>query len=165
MPFDLETFTQTHTVTSLIALATGLIVVFGMLAGSRLNGLTAIYLLTSVATSAGGFGFPFDHFLPSHAISALSLVLLLVAILARYVFHFAGAWRWIYVVSTTLTVYFLVFVAVVQAFMKVPALRALAPTQSEPPFTYVQGGVLIVFIILIIVALRAFHPVGTAQRR
>ena len=164
MPFDLSTFTQIHTVVSLLALATGLIVVFGMLAGSRLNGVTAIYLLSSVATSAGGFGFPFDHFLPSHWISVLSLVLLLVAILARYVFHFAGGWRWIYVVATTLTVYFLVFVAAVQAFMKVPALRALAPTQTEPPFVYVQGGVLIVFIMLTVAALRAFHPAGAAER-
>jgi hypothetical protein len=163
MTFDLSTFTLIHTVLSLLALATGVIVVFGMIAGSRLGGLTAIYLLSSVATSAGGFGFPFDHFLPSHFVGLLSLALLLLAILARYVFHFAGSWRWIYVVSTVLSVYFLVFVAVVQAFLKVPALRALAPTQSEPPFAYVQGGVLIVFIVLTIAALRAFHPAEATQ--
>jgi hypothetical protein len=163
MAFDLSTFTAVHTAVSLLALATGVIVVFGMLAGSRMNGLTAIYLLTSVATSAGGFGFPFDHFLPSHFVAMLSLVLLLVAILARYAFHLAGGWRAIYVVATALSVYFLVFVAVVQAFMKVPSLRALAPTQSEPPFTYTQGGVLIVFIMLTVAALRAFHPASAAQ--
>jgi hypothetical protein len=163
MPFDLSTFTLIHTVLTLVALVSGLIVVFGMLGGKELSGWTAIYLLTSVASSATGFGFPFDHFLPSHYVGVLSLALLLMAILARYVFHLAGGWRSIYVICAVVSVYFLVFVSVVQAFLKVPALHAMAPTQSEPPFAIAQGAVLIVFIILTVAALRAFHPAGATQ--
>jgi uncharacterized membrane protein SirB2 len=113
-----------------------------------------------------GFGFPFEHLLPSHKVGIISLVVLAVAVLARYAFHLAGAWRWIYVISAVVALYLNVFVAVVQAFEKVPALKALAPTQKEPPFLVAQLLVLAIFIMLGIFAVKRFRngPVHAAAR-
>ena len=114
--------------------------------------------LGAVLTSVTGFGFPFEHLLPSHKVGIISLAVLALAIPARYVFHLAGAWRWIYVAGAALALYFNVFVAVVQAFEKVGSLKALAPTQSEPPFLIAQILVLAVFVVLTVFGARRFHP-------
>ena len=116
-----STFTFVHVLLSLAGIGAGLVVVFGLLAGKRLDGWTAIFLVTTVATSGTGFLFPFHKLLPSHKVGMLSLVVLAVVILARYAFHLAGAWRRIYVVGAVIALYLNVFVAVVQAFLKVPA--------------------------------------------
>jgi hypothetical protein len=155
---SLSTYTTIHVIISLIAIATGFITVFGMLTGNRMASWTAIFLVTTVLTSVTGFGFPFDHFLPSHGVGAVSLVFLAVALFAVYVKYLAGAWRWIYVVSAIVALWFNVFVLIVQSFMKISALKALAPTQSEPPFQIAQGVVLVLFVILTILAVRKFRP-------
>ncbi len=155
---SLSTFTAVHVIISLIGIVSGLIVLLGMLSAKRLNGMTALFLLTTVLTSVTGFGFPFTHLLPSHKVAIISLVVLAIAILARYSFHMAGQWRWIYVVTALIALYLNVFVLVVQSFEKAPALRALAPTQSEPPFLVAQLVVLALFIVLTIFAVRKFHP-------
>ncbi len=152
-----STYTLIHVVISLAGIGSGLVVMFGLLTGKRLDRLTALFLASTVATSVTGFGFPFHQLLPSHKVGILSLVVLLVAMLARYAFHLAGAWRWIFVVSAAMAFYLNVFVLVVQAFEKVPALRALAPTQSEPPFLAAQLVVLLLFIVLTIAAVRKFR--------
>ena len=121
------TFTAVHVAISLIGIVTGLIVLYGLLTAKRLDGWTAIFLVTTVLTSVTGFGFPFDHLLPSHKVGIISLVLLAIAILARYALHMAGAWRWIYVVSATMALYLNCFVLVVQSFEKVPALKSDGP--------------------------------------
>ena len=113
---------------------------------------TATFLLTTILTSLTGFLFPFGPILPSHIVGAISLAVLAVAVVALYYYRLAGAWRWIYVTAAVLALYLNVFVGVVQAFLKVPALNALAPTQAEPPFAIAQGLVLILFIVLGIVA-------------
>jgi hypothetical protein len=155
---SLSTFTAVHVLISLVGIASGLVVLFGMFSSKRLNGLTAIFLLTTVLTDVTGFGFPFEHLLPSHKIGILSLVVLAVAILARYSFHMVGKWRPIYVATAMIGLYLNVFVLVFQAFLKVPALHAMAPTQSEPPFAVAQGIVLVLFIVLTIFAAKKFHP-------
>jgi hypothetical protein len=157
------TYTLLHVVVSLIGIGSGLVVVFGLLKAKPLDGWTALFLVSTVLTSVTGFGFPFDHFLPSHKVGILSLVVLAVAILARYAFHLAGAWRWLYVVGAVVALYFNVFVLVVQAFEKAPALRALAPTQSEPPFLITQLIVLVLFVVLGIFAVNRFRlePIRT----
>src|SRR2546422_7290377 len=124
-----STFTLVHVMISLVGIVSGFVVVFGLLAGKRLDRWTALFLTSTVATSVTGFGFPFDHLLPSHKVGILSLLVLAVAIIARFVFHLAAAWRGIYVVSAVVALYLNVFVLVVQLFEKVPALRAMAPTQ------------------------------------
>ena len=155
---SLSTFTTIHVIISLIAIATGFVTVFGMLTGNRMARWTAIFLVMTVLTSVTGFGFPFDHFLPSHWVGVVSLVFLAVALFAVYVKHLAGAWRWIYVVSAIVALWFNVFVLIVQSFMKISVLKLLAPTQSEPPFQIAQGAALVLFVVLAILAVRQFRP-------
>src|ERR1700738_1734660 len=145
-------FTFVHVLLSLVGIGSGAAVCFGLLAGKPLDGWTALFLATTVATSVTGFGFPIDHLLPSHKVGVISLVVLADAIIARYVLHLRGAWRRIYVVCVAVALYLNVFVGVVQAFEKVPALSALAPKQTEPPFVITQLVVLVLFIGLTIVA-------------
>ena len=151
------TYTFLHVLISLIGIGSGLVVMFGFIAGKRLDTLTAVFLTTTALTSVSGFGFPFDHLLPSHKLGMISLVVLAIAIPARYVFHLAGSWRWIYVVGASMALYLNVFVLIAQLFMKVPALEALAPTQSEPPFLAAQILVLLIFVGLTILAAKRFH--------
>ncbi len=153
----LGTYTFLHVLISLVGIGSGLIVMFGLLSGKRLDGWTGLFLATTVLTSVTGFGFPFEHLLPSHIVGVISLLILAVAIAARYVFHLTGAWRWIYVVGAGMALYLNVFVLVVQGFEKVPALKALAPTQKEPPFLVAQLVVLLIFAALIILAAKRFH--------
>ena len=151
------THTFLHVLISLIGIGSGLVVMVGFITGKRLDTLTAVFLTTTVLTSVTGFGFPFDHLLPSHKLGIISLVVLAIAIPARYVFHLAGSWRWIYVVGASMALYLNVFVLIAQLFMKVPALKALAPTQSEPPFLVAQILVLLIFVGLTILAAKRFH--------
>ena len=153
----LQSFTVLHTAISLIGIVSGLIVMFGLLGGKQLDKWTALFLLTTVLTSVTGFLFPVDHILPSHKVGILSLLVLAVAIPARYFFHLAGGWRRTYVLSAVLALYLNVFVLVVQLFLKVPALKALAPTQQEPPFLVAQLIVLALFIWLAIAAVKKFR--------
>jgi len=155
---SLSTYTLAHVLISLAGIASGLIVMFGLLTGKRLDGTTAVFLATTALTSITGFGFPFTHLLPSHIVGLLSLTILVFTILARYVFHLGGAWRWIYVVGSALALYFNVFVLVVQSFEKVSALKELAPTQKEPPFVVAQLLVLVIFAAVGVLATVRFHP-------
>jgi hypothetical protein len=123
-------------------------VIFGIISGRSVSALTAIFLATTVATSVTGFGFPFEHVTPAHIVGVISLLILAVAIPALYVFKLAGAWRWIYVIGATLALYLNFFVLIVQSFLKVPALKALAPKQNEPPFLVAQSAALLLFIVL-----------------
>jgi len=159
-----STFTLTHVLLSVLGIGSGIVVMFGLLTGKQLDGWTGLFLATTVATSVTGFGFPIDHLLPSHIVGVISLVVLAVAIIARYVLHLRGAWRRIYVVCAAVALYLNVFVGVVQAFEKVPALSALAPRQTEPPFVITQLVVLVLFIGLTIVAAKRFRgePIHTA---
>jgi hypothetical protein len=162
MILGFSTLTWVHTLISIVALVAGYYVTAGLFRSQKLPTWTAIFLLTSVATGVTGFMFPFDKFGPSHWTGVILLVLLAGAVLALYVFRLAGAWRWIYAVCAVLAFYLNVFVLVVQFFTKVPALRALAPTQSEPPFAIAQGVVLLAFIAITIATAIKFRPVAAA---
>ena len=151
-----STFTFVHVLSSLVGIGAGFIVMSGLLARKQFNGWTTLFLVTTVATSVTGFGFPVDHLLPSHIVGIISLLVLAAAIVALYGLHLRGAWRWIYVVCAAVALYLNVFVGVVQAFLKVSALRAMAPHQTEPPFLVTQLVVLALFIPLTIVAARRF---------
>lgn len=154
----LQIYTVTHVVISLAGIFSGFVVLLGMLGGKRLDGWTKWFLITTVLTSVTGFGFPVHQFMPSHAVGIISLLVLAVAIYARCRRQLAGAWRWIYVVTAMIALYLNVFVGVVQAFEKVPALKALAPTQTEPPFKLTQLVVLALFIVLTVAAAIRFRP-------
>ncbi|MDB5565818.1 MAG: hypothetical protein JWP84_2384 [Tardiphaga sp.] len=157
---SLATFTLVHVIISLVAIVSGLVVMFGLLGSNRMSGLTALFLVTTILTSVTGFFFPFTQLLPSHMIGILSLVLLAIACLALYGQRLSGAWRWIYVLTAMISLYLNVFVLVIQSFLKIGPLHALAPSvpPSEPPFAVVQGIVLVFFIVVIIGAVRRFRP-------
>jgi hypothetical protein len=150
-------FTLVHVLLSLAGIGSGFIVVYGMLSGKRLDRWTAIFLATTALTSLTGFLFPVEHLLPSHVVGVISLVVLVIAILARYALHLAGTWRAIYVVCAMLALYLNSFVAVVQSFLKIPALHALAPTQKEPPFLIAQLAVMAIFIVVGVLAVKKFR--------
>jgi hypothetical protein len=153
---SVATFTFFHVLISLVGIGSGLIVTLGFLTGKRLKGWTAVFRATTVLTSVTGFLFPFHKFLPSHGVGIVSLIVLAVAIFALYGRGLAGAWLRTYVVSAVIALYLNVFVLIVQLFEKVPALRAVAPTQSEPPFKFAQLFVLVIFVLLGIFAAKKF---------
>lgn len=160
---NLSAFTKLHVVISLVGILSGLVVMFGLLVGQKLNRWTAVFLISTVATSVTGFFFPFHGVTPAIVVGIISLVVLAVAVVARYARHLAGHWRWIYVVCAMTALYLNIFVLGVQLFQKVPGLKALAPTQSEPPFAVTQLVVLALFVLLTIVAVIKFH--GEQLRR
>lgn len=152
-------FTLVHVAISLIGIAVGLVCLGDML-GSRLrSGPTAVFLIATVATSVTGFFFPFVKLLPSHITGVISLVVLAPTLYALYRGHLAGWWRPVYVAGAIFALYLNCFVLVVQLFLKVPALNALAPTQSEPPFLAAQGALLAIMVICGLLSLRRFRPV------
>ena len=154
----LQIYTIIHTLISLVAIFTGIVVAFGMLADSRLDGWTKWFLITAVATTVTGFFFPLHGFTPAIGLGIISLPFLALTIFARYPKQLVGAWRWIYVIGAVICLYFNLFVAVVQSFEKIPAMRAIAPTQIEPPFKLTQLIVLVVSFLLAMVAVIRFRP-------
>jgi hypothetical protein len=159
---SIQTFTILHVIISLIAIASGLVALLGMLGSHRLPAWTAFFLLTTILTSVTGFMFPIHGFTPALAVGAVSLLVLAVALIAIYARHLTGAWRWIYVVTATVALWFNVFVLIVQSFLKVPFLHALAPNGNEPPFLIAQAATLVIFLVLGIVAAIKFRPAPVA---
>jgi hypothetical protein len=152
------TLLEFHVVISLIEMAAGLIMLYGLINGRAFGAWTVLFLATAILTSLTGFPLAPFGFDPPRAIGILTLVLLAVAVSAYYGFRLAGAWRWIYVVTAIAALYLDVFVGVFQSFLKIPAVHALAPTQSEPPFFVAQAVVLVLFVLLGFFAVRRFHP-------
>ena len=144
-----------HVLISLVAIGAGLIVLFGMLRNDRRNGVTLVFLSFTAATSLTGFGFPFHGITPAITLGIISVIVLIPTFAARYAFRMRGAWRWIYIVGAILAQWFNTFVLVVQSFLKVPALHALAPNGSEP---VAQGAVLLFYVVTGYLAVRRFRP-------
>ncbi len=147
MGFAATPLTLIHTLISLVGIASGLVVLYGLLTSQRMPAWTAVFLAFTVATSVTGYFFPIHGFTPAIGVGIISLVILAVALAGRYAFHLAGPWRWIYAATATAALYLNTFVLVVQLFLKVPALHALAPKGSEPPFAITQGLVLLFFVV------------------
>jgi hypothetical protein len=155
---SLPAFTAVHVLLSLIGIVAGLIAMVGLIRSVISRGWTALFLGATILTSVTGFLFPFVKLLPSHIVGIISLVLLAVAVIAFYVRHLRGLWRPVYVVTAMLSLYLNVFVLIVQLFLKVTPLKALAPTQSEPPFLVAQGVTLVFFVGVIIFGALRFRP-------
>jgi hypothetical protein len=158
----MKTFTQIHVAISLIAIVAGLVVMVGLLTRNRLDRWTASFLLMTVLTSVTGFFFPFHGLTPAITVGIISMLVLAVAIFARYARKLTRPWRGIYVITAMLALYLNVFVLIVQSFQKLPFLKVLAPTQSEPPFLVTQGVVLVLFAVLSIVAAIRFRVAPAA---
>ena len=154
---SLAAFTTLHVLISLAAIASGIVVVAGMLRADRLGGWTALFLALTMLTSLTGFLFPIKGFTPALGTGLISVAILLVALWALYG-HLNGAWRPVYVVCAVAALYLNVPVLVVQAFLKAAPLHALAPYGSEPPFLVTETLALIVFVTLGFLALRRFYP-------
>jgi hypothetical protein len=153
---SLGTFTLIHVLISLAAIASGIVVIYGFLTNQGFNRLTAFFLVTTGLTSLTGFLFPFTSATPAIKLGIISLGVLAIAVVTRYLLHLA--WRKTFVIAACMALYFNVFVLVVQSFEKVPSLRALAPTQKEPPFAVAQIVVLLFFVVLTIFAAKRFRP-------
>jgi hypothetical protein len=156
---SIPAFTLLHVIITLIAIGSGLIAVGGMFASHRLPSTTALFLFTTLLTSVTGFLFPIRGFTPALGVGIVSCMILAIALFAYYREHLTGAWRWIYVVTAIASLYLNVFVLGVQSFIKVAALNALAPTQSEPPFVITQVAVMAIFILIGIFAAVKFRPI------
>ena len=155
-------FTLLHVIITLVAIGSGLIVVGGMFASNRLPVTTAFFLFTTALTSLTGFLFPIHGFTPALGVGIVACVILAVVLFALYREHLVGAWRWIYVITAVVSLYLNVFVLVVQSFVKVSALTALAPTQTEPPFAITQAAVLAIFVLITLISVIKFRPPKTA---
>lgn len=153
----LPLFVEVHVYLSLIGILSGFVVAFGLLASKRLDGWTALFLVSTAGSVVSGFLLPAHRLLPSHIFGILTTIALAFAVYARYGRKFAGGWRVAYVISAMLALYLNTFILVAQLFEKVPALNALAPTQSEPPFKVSELVVLVIFIVLTIAAAKRFH--------
>jgi hypothetical protein len=157
MILGMTTLTFVHVVLSLMGIFAGFFVVLGLLTAKRLDGWTALFLASTVATSVTGFFFPFHGITPADVFGVLSLIVLPMAMFARYGRHLAGGWRRTYVITAMIALYLNVFVLIAQLFDKVPALKAMAPTKSEPPFLVTQLVVLVLFVSLTIAAAKKFR--------
>ena len=156
---SLQQFTVLHVLISLVAIATGFVVIAGFVNGRRLSGWTGVFLATTILTSITGFMFPPKPIGPPHIFGILSLALLTATLVALYGKKLAGKWRWIYVVTALVCQYLNVVVLIVQSFQKIPALNALAPTQTnEPAFAATQGFMLMLFLVLGFLSVKRFHP-------
>jgi hypothetical protein len=152
----LAAFTLLHVALSLVGILAGFVVLSALISAKQSNGWTATFLVTTVSTSVTGFFFPFHKFLPSHGVGIVSLLVLGITIPALYVFHLAGPWRRTYVIGAVISQYLNFFVLIAQSFMKTPALKALAPTQSEPPFLVTQVVVMLIFTVFAVLAVKRF---------
>lgn len=155
---SIATFTLLHVILSLIGIASGLVAIVAMTRSRLLPGWTLVFLLTTILTSVTGYFFPVDKILPSHIVGAISLAVLAAAVLALYRYGATGNSRWICAVTAVISLYLNAFVLVVQGFLEIAPLKALAPTQSEPPFVIVQGIAFLAFIVIGYFAVRRFHP-------
>jgi hypothetical protein len=152
------TFTLLHVLISLVGIGSGLVVMYGFLTANRMDRWTMLFLSTTALTSLTGFLFPNEHITPAIVVGILSMIVLAVSAATRYGLRMTGVWRPIYVVAAAIALYFNVFVFVVQSFEKVPLLRALAPTQKEPPFGIAQLLVLMLFVVATVYAVKRFRP-------
>ncbi len=154
----ISAFTVVHVLISLVGILSGLVVMYGLLTANRLERWTTLFLVSTAATNLTGFLFPFKGITPGIVIGVLSLIVLVFAVVGRYALNLTGPWRPIYIVAASVALYFNVFVFVVQSFEKIPQLRALAPTQKEPPFAVAQLLVLLLFVVVTGFALKRFRP-------
>jgi hypothetical protein len=161
---SLATFTLVHVAISLVGIAAGFVVLYGLFTSKRLPGWTAVFLATTILTDITGYFFPFTKVLPSHIVGVISLVILAVAVVALYLHHLAGGWRWVYIAASVAALYLNVFVGVVQAFLKIAFLHELAPKQSDPAFIVTQALVMVAFVAIGILASRSFHPTAEEGR-
>jgi hypothetical protein len=153
----LAAFTAFHVLLSLVGIAGGFVAVFGLIGGRWLGLWMSVFLWTTILTSVTGFMFPFKGITPGIVLGIISLVALAISLIALYSKKLAGGWRTTFVITAVMALYFNFFVLIAQSFGKIPALHALAPTESEGPFKVAQLTALILFVVLGFLATRNFR--------
>jgi hypothetical protein len=154
---SIATFTTLHVIISLIGIGTGFIVLFGLFNGKLLSPWNGVFLVTTILTSLTGFAFPNTKVTPGIILGVLSMIVLVIALVALYIFHLKGGWRRTYAITAMIALYFNVFVLIAQTFEHVPVFHALAPTGTETPFKVAQLLLLVLFAVLISAAARKFR--------
>ena len=154
----MNAYTLFHVLLSLIGIAAGLVVLYGMLVARHWPAWTHVFVWTTVATTLTGFGFPFNGFTPAIGTGIVSTFILVLTVIALYGKKLSGSWRRTYVISAIAALYLNVFVLIVQLFLKVPSLHALAPQGKEPPFAITQAVALLAFVIAGFAAAQRFRP-------
>jgi hypothetical protein len=149
-----------HVAISLVAIAAGLIEVAGWLRGKRRPAVTNVFFWLTLATSLTGFPLPAKQILPSHVFGFITVIVLAFAYVGLYKKRMAGCWGTTYLIKAAVAQYLNMFVLVFQSFLKVPALQALAPTQSEPPFAAAQGVLFVAFVAVTVLAVRRRRATG-----
>jgi hypothetical protein len=144
-----------HTAISLVAIVAGLVVTAHLLSARVSRFWTDLFLVTAIATSVTGYFFPFSGVTPAQIVGAVALATLAVVLLARHQFRLAGAWRWIYAIGVVASLYFLLFVLVVQLFRHIPVLQ---PFDGQAPFQVAQLLVLLAIVGAGMGAVRRFRP-------
>jgi hypothetical protein len=157
-----ELFTKLHVGLSLVGLAAGVVALLAMVGRRLVPAVTALFLVTTALTSVTGFAFPVKGLDPARIVGIVSLIVLAAAIFALYGRRLAGPWRLIYIVCAAAALWLNAFVAVVQAFQKIPLLAIAAPNGNEPPFLAAQLGVLALCALLGFSAARNFKPAAAA---
>ncbi|HEU0096767.1 MAG TPA: hypothetical protein VFQ52_09945 [Rhizomicrobium sp.] len=161
---SMDPLTLSHVAITLIAIASGLLVLAQMLKNTLSGGLTGLFLATTLLTSVTGFVFfhPANPPTPGQIVGVVALVILAPTLAGLYLKHLAGAWRAIYVIGAVISLYLNVFVLVNQLFTKVPS--PFQPLEGHPPagpaFGAVQGIVLLAFVVAGWRATKTFHPIG-----
>ena len=155
MSTSLAVLLYLHTAISLVAIGAGLVVTAHLLSARVSRFWTDLFLVTAIATSVTGYFFPFSGVTPAQIVGAVALATLAMVLLARHQFRLAGAWRWIYAIGVVTSLYFLLFVLVVQLFRHIPVLQ---PFDGQAPFQVAQLLVLLAIVGAGMGAVRRFRP-------
>ena len=151
---------QVHVVLSLLQIPVGLYLALELCRGRAPAATTLLFFALAALTSLTGFPLPPFGFDPPRAIGILTLLLLAASAFAFYSRGAIGLWRPVFVIGSIAALYLDIFVAIVQAFQKLPAFQRLAPTQSEPPFVILQVAALALCIVIGFYAVRRFGRIG-----
>jgi hypothetical protein len=152
--------TYFHTLVSLVAIVTGISVVYGFIKSQVYPGWTTTYLAATALTLITSFLFPYHGFTPAIGVGILCVLIFIPVLYAKYRTSLSGIWRPVYVAGSTALLYFNCFVLIAQSFQKIPFLHVLAPTGSEPPFAISQAILLVIAIVLGVLAVRRFRLPG-----
>ena len=152
-------FTAVHVVLSLLAIASGFVVVFGLLTARRLPFFTALFLATATLTCLTGFLFPFHGMTLSIEMGIPAITVLLLAAIDRYTGIFSGVWRHTYVVCVMVALYCIVVVLVAQLFAQFLAPTARVPWRPGMFLPLAQLAVFVAFVAVTRLALKRFRAV------
>lgn len=161
---DIATLIFIHVAASVIAALAGVVTVADMLRARDPGGWATLFIATALFTSLSGFVFPITQPTPAQAVGIAALLTLALVLLARYRYRLAGRWRAVYASGLVVSLYWLAFVFIAEAFLRVPRIGAYAPTLTEPPFAVAQAIALVLFAPLCWLVARSTRtaPLATA---